>query len=661
MRLIARTIWRAFPELDRFDDRRCRLFVDAARRSRLSMILRATLVTLLVAAMTTGTLALGYAIAPRWFKYSPGADSHCNDASPPGGAAAVMGAGFLLTVVAAFVARDQLLRLRIRRLLCSQGRCRACTYLLLGLPVSAELKVRCPECGLEAEVDASFTTLADPSGVERRVRLDAPIPTLRPLWLTPQRVRRILRVSAIAAVTALFVGGCWWVAREWRLQSQAAYAASQRVGCANIRKLAESVSPPDDGSPDAWALMAAVDALRVQAESDVQSASDAIQSIYGGPETPDYSRIRPESPAPSESRAAEERAMGLVAVRCLARMRELGAFDAMERLAASRRACRQLPQGIIDPSQAISVNDFSMARRLCQINGARLALAAEAGDRAEFMRALSANLAVIRATYRDPLIISRLVGAACESLTLGAVRRAVIDGVPPSWIPELQAKLASLDADDPGPCFAIEGERAFCLEGTAAEFSDVATVKAGGPAAPAAPVAGMSWPPPPNGKYGTYRANVAALNEYFDVLLDELRRPAWARAENYGLVLSEYAHVNAISGSLGNACRTLGFGSLQREGLRVMVALERYRIDHADYPDSLASLVPDYLPTVPTDPLTGCSLAYTRQDPLLDGRCRSYILYSFGADRTDNAGYAPSSLQWFDAYKAEGFDFILNR
>lgn len=661
MRLIARTIWRAFPELDRFDDERCRLFIDAARRSRVSMLLRATLVTLLVAAMTTGTLALGHTIAPGWFTNSPGVDNPWNHTFPPGWASIACGACVLLTIFSAFVARDQLLRWRIRRLLRVQGRCRACNYLLLGLPVSAEFKARCPECGLEAKVDASYTTLADPSGAERRVMLDAPIPGFRPLWLTPQRVRRITRVGLVVALTGLFVWGCGWVAREWWLRSQAAYALSRRVGLRDILKLAESVNPPDDGSPDAWDLMAEADGLRAKAESEVQFAPDAIQSRGGGPEYPEYTSIRPERRPAGEREAEDARTRELVALRCMARMRELGAFDTMDRLAAARRACRRFPQGIIDVSQAIGVGEYSTARRICQVNEARLTLAGEAGDRAEFMRALGANLTVIRATYRDPLVISRLVGAACEALTLRAVRRAVIDGVPPDWVPELQAKLASLETDDPGPCLAIEGERAFCLEETAAEFSDVAIVKAGGPAATPAPMPGVPWPPPPTGKYGTYRGNVAALNEYFDALRDELRRPPWVRPESMGIAKSDYARVNTIARSLGYSCRVMDFGLLQREGLRVMLALERYRADHADYPDSLARLVPNYLPAMPRDPLIACPLGYQRQNPLLDDRCRSYILYSFGADRTDNADNALSSRQWLDEYNAEGLDFELNR
>jgi hypothetical protein len=43
------------------------------------------------------------------------------------------------------------------------------------------------------------------------------------------------------------------------------------------------------------------------------------------------------------------------------------------------------------------------------------------------------------------------------------------------------------------------------------------------------------------------------------------------------------------------------------------VALRRYRLDRGQYPDTLAALVPVYLPSVPIDPLTGAAPVYARE------------------------------------------------
>jgi hypothetical protein len=60
--------------------------------------------------------------------------------------------------------------------------------------------------------------------------------------------------------------------------------------------------------------------------------------------------------------------------------------------------------------------------------------------------------------------------------------------------------------------------------------------------------------------------------------------------------------------------------------------LERYRAGHKNlYPDSLNSLVPDFLPAVPEDIFNGSPLQYHR-------RADGYLLYSVGSDRKDDGG-----------------------
>lgn len=65
-------------------------------------------------------------------------------------------------------------------------------------------------------------------------------------------------------------------------------------------------------------------------------------------------------------------------------------------------------------------------------------------------------------------------------------------------------------------------------------------------------------------------------------------------------------------------------------------ALERYFLDHGDYPATLAELVPAYLDRVRPDPVDGAPLRYRRT---VDGR---FLLYSIGSDRHDDGG----ALEW---------------
>ncbi|HZV06745.1 MAG TPA: serine/threonine-protein kinase [Gemmataceae bacterium] len=61
------------------------------------------------------------------------------------------------------------------------------------------------------------------------------------------------------------------------------------------------------------------------------------------------------------------------------------------------------------------------------------------------------------------------------------------------------------------------------------------------------------------------------------------------------------------------------------------VAVERFRLAKNDWPKDLASLVPEYLDEIPTDPFDGQPLRYRQ---VADG----VLIYSIGQDRVDNQG-----------------------
>ncbi|HUC86678.1 MAG TPA: hypothetical protein VL970_15885, partial [Candidatus Acidoferrales bacterium] len=65
---------------------------------------------------------------------------------------------------------------------------------------------------------------------------------------------------------------------------------------------------------------------------------------------------------------------------------------------------------------------------------------------------------------------------------------------------------------------------------------------------------------------------------------------------------------------------------------RVACALERYRLAHGDYPESLDVLAPGLIPSVPHDIINGQPLHYRRTN---EG---GYVLYSVGWNETDDGG-----------------------
>jgi hypothetical protein len=75
-----------------------------------------------------------------------------------------------------------------------------------------------------------------------------------------------------------------------------------------------------------------------------------------------------------------------------------------------------------------------------------------------------------------------------------------------------------------------------------------------------------------------------------------------------------------------------------RDGILIGVALELYHRLNGRYPDSLDPLVPDMLPAIPADRITGQPVKYR----LLAGKP---LVYSVGADRVDDGG-KPAMSHW---------------
>ena len=69
-----------------------------------------------------------------------------------------------------------------------------------------------------------------------------------------------------------------------------------------------------------------------------------------------------------------------------------------------------------------------------------------------------------------------------------------------------------------------------------------------------------------------------------------------------------------------------------RRILMTALAVERYRLNHGSLPPALSDLVPDFLSSIPLDPVDGQPLRYSvSQD-------QQYIIYSIGLDAEDNSG-----------------------
>jgi hypothetical protein len=103
--------------------------------------------------------------------------------------------------------------------------------------------------------------------------------------------------------------------------------------------------------------------------------------------------------------------------------------------------------------------------------------------------------------------------------------------------------------------------------------------------------------------------------------------------------------------------------TLQREGTRLIAALELFRARTGRYPESLDELAPAVLAAAPRDPLNDLPYGYRllADDP--DGR--PYLLYSVGLDGRDDGGVEVEEEHGWGAAitkpELSGVDFVLNR
>ncbi|HRQ72739.1 MAG TPA: hypothetical protein PLU35_06900 [Phycisphaerales bacterium] len=660
MRIPLSRVWRAFPELDRFSDEQCDRFVRAACRTGRRHLHRAALVVVFVLLVAGSLLMAGFiseAGGRRWDPLAP--------------TSGIVNFALFLLVLLCFALpplvvmfiRDRLLLRRIRRVLRTRGACPGCRYTLVGLPVSAALAVVCPECGYEAEVDPALRELViDESG--RGVFTPAAYREPPAFW-TPRR-RLWLKRTAIGLAFVLFVLlPLGWGGYEVFLSRQASLARSERAALEDIIAYVEANQPTgttaDD--PNAWDAFYAAMARMHEADLLV-GPGDYVGTrgvfaeytlIFADYRTPDMD---------SENRAFFD-ACEDIARRSLAAYREGGVFDQLGYLAARRRAVRPITaQGQNQPLLAAWIlPELGQARGFARMNAARMHLALEAGDLGEYADALEANLALARICAHQPLLIDALVAYAIEALAISRIRATL--GAFPSedWLDAIEGALDRQRLTVP-PSFHVGGERFWSLDAVAWTFSDPSNVRFGANSAALAAFTGGVRPTDALW-VGTYRGNRDAFNRYFDDAVRRADQPPHVRepagAAPNGSLAQTFLSANETAMQVFDRAR------IDREGMRVLIALERYRMRHGDYPVTLTQLVPDCIDHISLDLWSGLPFGYVRVVPAADRLGRSYLLYSVGADGMDDGGHeAPRpedrhKTVWpAEQPRLKGYDYVIN-
>jgi hypothetical protein len=157
MRIPFRKIYRAFPELDRFDDERCERYVLQATQVALGRRVRRHLLEAALGVLVFGAIIFAGILTARL----AGSRLFASSAS----ALILLGYYSLLValpIIASLMARDWWLRRAVGDRLRS-ARCPGCEYSLLGLPVQED-SVRCPECGTRFDLVHHGLTVEDVLG-----------------------------------------------------------------------------------------------------------------------------------------------------------------------------------------------------------------------------------------------------------------------------------------------------------------------------------------------------------------------------------------------------------------------------------------------------------------------------------------------------------------
>ncbi len=641
MRLISRTIYRAFPELDRYSDEQCIRFVKSARGSWLRqafgglLIVVAAIVTLIPCAI----------LLLRIVDFQHG---RFDPMRPPFRLGTLVGLAASVALITpgplvGILLRDWLLRRRVRFVLRSRGVCRSCRYSLVGLAVGADHRVRCPECGAEMEVDPSLGELAtdDAGRVRFKPELDGAV---GPAFWTERRVRAARRavfwsVSAVLVLAAAVVGG-----QVIHLRLQADRARSARDGNAKglreLTALIEESQPAgtSPNSPNAWD-----EYLRATATLVTLPALDRrIRATKRGSHVWPVFELLYLSPAETLSRDPEYvPACKALAQELLVAMTDAGASAALREMAARPRAACDL-----DVLPGVPLWEFSPLRQhswvLHEYCAARAALARLGGDQATHLDALESLLALARVYRQQPFPATYARANRAELLGHRELIALLLAEPSAEWIAGAKAAIDRQRSNVP-PDHQLRGRRIVAEDTISWFFSDPARLR---PGARSDIVERFNHELPGPHRLGTYRENISELERVIKPLRARAAMDAWqlqqAAVPRTGLTLVD--GLMSLGWMWYGEESTARLVELRRRGVSIMFALDACKRDRGDYPQSLDELVPRYITALPPDPWTGKALRYRRIDPAADKHHRCYLLYSIGTDGIDDVGTSHDEL-----------------
>ena len=262
-------------------------------------------------------------------------------------------------------------------------------------------------------------------------------------------------------------------------------------------------------------------------------------------------------------------------------------------------------------------------------------------------------LALARGAGSPPFLISLLV----ESSILNRASQVIIDGLERhAWtdaqLADLSSELSRIDLLA-GLSNALRGERASVLQLDVSKtdmltlqgLHDTRTLRLQNAALRAA------WAIWPVGWFNEDKAAyIGTIQRYIDAVKQPNELPstlaeieaARAGSSVWNRILNPLSY-QAMPAIMVVAKQIAATQTMLRS-LATACAVEPYRMAHGRLPATLEDLVPAFLTSIPTDPLTGKPLCYKPSDS------RSYLIYGTGWDQTDNSGSIVTALNSFKKF-----------
>jgi len=321
----------------------------------------------------------------------------------------------------------------------------------------------------------------------------------------------------------------------------------------------------------------------------------------------------------------------------------LGKFDPdlkeLREAAASRPSSRFPIEYSHEPPAAILLPHLAPVKGISAVCELRAIAELESRRSADALKDLQLCFRLSDSLRGEPFLIDHLVRIATLELALQGVRAGLIRHAwSDSQLAELDTNLANIDLLG-DYAQTMRGERALHMSGldyyrrkgiTAAALQTEDQSILNGTA--------VNWMPA-----GWYYQNMTVVGEiYRDYVLpsvdvsNRVVTPALGAAMMSDLDRRRVSPYNIFAKmllpALGKASQRAARGQTTLDETRVACAIERYRIQHNDLPDSLDALAPQFIPKIPNDLFDGKPLRYKKNT---DG---TYLIYSIGWNEKDDGG-----------------------